>query len=454
MPRGLFRAISRLGPHWILLAAVLLEVVLEAARIERGSSNWLLLSAAVAAVALGLAWRLQDQLRLVHVALLAVGFHLSVVIVHLWSGQQGDQDTGYFYSLYGNELVDGSYPEAEYPVGAVLLFALETMLGGGSAESPNRFLMIPFQLVCVVAVWCLRTPHSKWLATVVAIWPMSVYYWQYRFDLVPAALLVLGLLLAHRGRWGWSGIILGVGAAVKWTPALSFILLSIWLVAGRRWSAVERIVAGFLGCMVLVNLPFLLWQPDRVLSAYTTQGERGITNESVWFFPLSLLGVIGDTEEAFAPAGAPRWADVLAVSVQALVLLGLIALAWRHRDRSGVALVLAALAPVVFLLTNRIFSPQFLLVVIAAVAFAGALALHDRTGQLTLGALLLVATFANAFVYPLEPELGPRAWQPYSAVVFATTVAAVGVVLFYTFRGGTTVDDRSAVPPSRLERGL
>ncbi len=146
--------------------------------------------------------------------------------------------------------------------------------------------------------------------------------------------------------------------------------------------------------------PLLLWQPDHVLAAYTTQGERGITNESVWFFPLSALGVLGETEAVFAPAGAPPWAGVVAVALQALALVELLALAWRMRAaRIDTALVLAALAPVVFLLTNRIFSPQFLLIVTAGLAFAGALAKLGRREQLTLGTLLMGATFANVFVY-------------------------------------------------------
>jgi len=181
---------------------------------------------------------------------------------------------------------------------------------------------------------------------------------------------------------------------------------------------------------MLIHVPLLLWQPDHVLAAYTTQGERGITNESVWFFPLSALGVLGETEAVFAPAGAPPWAGVVAVALQALALVGLLALAWRMRA-AGIdsALVLAALAPVVFLLTNRIFSPQFLLIVTAGLAFAGALAKLGRREQLTLGTLLMGATFANAFVYPFTPPVEPRSWQPYSAAVFALSFAAVGVIL-------------------------
>jgi len=441
--------ISSLGPHWILVAAAMFEVAMEAARVERGSSSWLILAAAAAAVALWLAWRLQDRLRLLPVALIAVGFHVSVVVLHQVTGQRGDQDSGYFYTLYGNELLEGRYPEAEYPVGAILLFALETLLGGGSAEVPNRVLMVPFQLACVLAIWCVRTRHSRWLATVVAIWPMSTYFWLYRFDLVPAALIVLGLLLAQRGRWGWSGIGLAIGTAVKWTPALSFLLLAFWLVAGRRWAELKRGVAGFLGCLVLIHVPFLLWQPDHVLAAYATQGERGITNESVWFFPLSLLGVLGETEAVFAPAGAPPWADVVAIGVQALALVGLFVMTWRMRARIDSALVLAALAPVVFLLFNRIFSPQFQLVVTSAVAFAGALTVVGRREQLALGALVMGATFANAFIYPFDPPVEPREWQLYSAAVFATSFAAVGMILLRVVRDAERSTAHDATGPQR-----
>ena len=58
--------------------------------------------------------------------------------------------------------------------------------------------MVPFQLVCVASVWALRTRWSAWLATFLALWPLNAFYWEFRFDLVPTAALVAGLLLASR----------------------------------------------------------------------------------------------------------------------------------------------------------------------------------------------------------------------------------------------------------------
>jgi hypothetical protein len=48
--------------------------------------------------------------------------------------------------------------------------------------------------------------------------------------------------------------------------------------------------------------------------------------------------------------------------------------------RAGVAV--AAVAPVLFMLTNRIFRPQYLVLILVAWAIAGALVLESRREQL------------------------------------------------------------------------
>ena len=160
--------------------------------------------------------------------------------------------------------------------------------------------MMPFQLLCVAGVWGLHTRHSRWLAAVLAIWPMSVFYWEYRFDLAAAGLLALGLLLAYRGRWGWSGAALGAGTLAKWSPGLSFLFLAVWLVAGRRWTELRRLSASFV-VVLLVHVPLLFWDAGNVVNPYTAQGRRAITNESVWYFP---QGSSGSPARVRAPSGS------------------------------------------------------------------------------------------------------------------------------------------------------
>jgi hypothetical protein len=416
------------APHAALAGAAALAVVFEALRIDTGDAYWLLAAAVCAVVALVFTWRRQSELRFAPVVAIALAYHLAVVTAHVAGGVAGDQDP-LAYGIYGSELLDGRYPEAEYPAGAVLLFGLEALVGHGSALVSNRLLMVPFELMCVAGIWGLHTRHSRWLAAALAIWPMSVFYWEYRFDLVPAGLLVVGLLLAHRGRWGWSGALLGLGAIAKWSPGVSFVFLAVWLVAGRRWRELRWFAASFVA-VLLVHVPLLLWNADHVLNPYADQGGRETTNESVWYFPLRILGLTrGGEDREWAPAGAPHAADQVVVAIQAALMIGLLAAAVSVRRSPKGGLAIAALAPALFLLTNRVFSPQFMVVVAAALLFACALMARNRAEQLFVAMLVLGAAFANAFVYPYARGLLDLSWTPASALVYLLALPAVAVVL-------------------------
>ena len=221
-------------PHLILAGAAVVVLLAEYAAVKQSSAGWVLLGAAASFAAFFAAWRLQERLRLAPLLALTLAFQLAWIGLHLQLDVTS-VDSSVLYRLWGNSLLHGHYPDAQYPPGAVLLFALDALLGGGPTRTSHAFLMIPFQLVTVAAVWALHTRWSRWLAALVALWPLDAFSWEFRFDLVPAALLALGLLFALRERWALSGALLGLGAAVKWTPALATAALVVWLVAGRRW---------------------------------------------------------------------------------------------------------------------------------------------------------------------------------------------------------------------------
>ena len=254
------------------------------------SPSWLTLEAAAAGGALLVAWRYQDELRLGPLLALTAGYGVAIVLIHQAVGIPGDTDVR-VYAAQGNQLLDGDYPRSEYPVGAVLLFGIDALLGGDEVRTTHGLLMIPFQVLTVGAVWALRTEWSGWLAALLAVWPASLLFVHLRYDAVVAALLVVGLVLARRERWVLAGAVLGVGAAVKWSPALACAVLVVWLVASRRPRIALRHGASFVVAFAALNLPFILWDAGDVVAAYTTQSTRGIIAESLPFVPLRLLGL-------------------------------------------------------------------------------------------------------------------------------------------------------------------
>jgi Glycosyltransferase family 87 len=414
------------NPHVALAVGVAGMLAAEAGYRWRTSLVWLFLEGAFALAALLLAWRRADELRLAPLLALTLALQAGFVVIHLTLGAVADVDTSQVFRDQGNALLDGDYPRSEYPTGAVLLFGFEALIGGGTTRVPNAFLMIPFQLVLVAAVWSLRTRWSPWLAAVVALWPANAYYWEFKYDLAPAALLAVGLALALRGRWSLAGAALGIGAALKWTPALAFLALAVWLLAsGRRRLAGAHALA-FAGAFALLTVPFLLWSPGDVVAAYTRQGDRGITAESVWYLllrPLDLAEVRGHISE---PAGAPGWSNVAATLLQVVLVAAVLAAAARVRGNLRAAVALAALAPAVFLLANRIFSPQFLVPILAAWAVAAALVVRSPREQLAVGLTAMAATGANAFVYPYALPFYDQTWPLASATLFALGFALTG----------------------------
>jgi hypothetical protein len=418
----------RREPHLVLAATGAIVIACELVTQETGASAPMLVAAAIAFAAFMLVWREQERLRLVPLLGVTLAFHLAWIAVDLGVGLESF-DSQILYSRWGNELLDGRYPEAQYPPGAVLLFALEAWLGGGGTRTANALVMVPFQLVTVAAVWALRTRTTPWLAALVALWPMDAFFWEFRFDLAPTALLALGLLLAARGRWGLSGAALGLGAAMKWIPGVSFVFLAVWLLASRRPRELRAHTAAFIAVVVGLHVPFLLWSFDEATYAYRYFSGQGITGESVWYLLLNPLGLATVNEREFwLPADVPGWADPLVVVVQAILLLGLAAAAVRARGRLHAALAIAAMAPVVFLLTNRIFSPQYLVPILAAWAIVGAVLLESPRSQLALGVAAMAATTANAFVYPYTlQQLG--LWKGASAVLFAAGLATTAWIV-------------------------
>ncbi len=417
-----------------LAAAVVFVVCAEWARggaTNGASPAWLTVEAAAAGVALLVAWRYQDGLRLVPLLALTAGYGVAIVLVHEAVGIPGDTDLR-VYAEQGNQLLDGDYPRSEYPVGAVLLFGLDALLGGGEVRTAHGLLMIPFQVLTVGAIWALRTQWSGWLAALLAVWPASLFFVHLRFDAVVAALLATGLVLARRDRWALGGAVLGLGAAVKWSPALACMVLLVWLVASRRSRDALRHGGWFALAFLSVNLPFFVWDAADAVAAYTTQSTRGIIAESLPFLPLRLVGLaeVSSTGHIWEEAVVPSWADGAAVAAQVVLVAVVVAVAVRARGDLNAAIACAALAPAVFLLTNRVFSPQFALVVLAAWAVAAALLARSARDQLGLGMAAMLATYANAVVIPgfADPFL------PWSALFFTVALALTGWLLWSILR--------------------
>jgi hypothetical protein len=341
----------------------------------------------------------------------------------LTASAASDVDTQLFYS-YGVAALELGVPQVEYPSGALLPWMLLAL-----PRSRELFtLLLPLlnlacDLLTVWGIWQIgrAAPEgggqsaAPLLALFYALSPLLLPFWHAKYDPLPAALLVGGLALYARGRPGWAGAALGLGGAVKWVPWLAAPFLAWELLRGRR-AGLGRLLIGLGAAVALASLPFALRDPDAFLTPYRLQGGRPLTGESVWF-PLALLLRPGLLDTLQAPWSGVRGAPLgngLLLGVQALALAGLaLAQVLPAPDRRR-TLALAALAPALFLLLNRVFSPQYLLIISACALAAGAALGGTPRQTLRLLAPLALMQAANQLVWP--NTIG--AWLACSVAVF------------------------------------
>ncbi len=374
-----------------------------------------LAAAVVAAAALAATAHRSDELRLAPLLVVAAAFQLALCCIRLAHGMHGDLDPRTVYDPEGRALLHGAYPHSPYPVGAVALFAVESVLGG-SAHEANALAMVPFHLIEVTAVWRLRAPF---VAACLALWPANAFFWAFRFDLVPAAAIALGVALAYRERWHAAGWPLGVGATVKWTPGLTAVALCLWLLAQRRPRAAAAHALGAGAPFVLANVPAFAVAWHAASAPYRAQTARTVTGESLPYLPLRSLGIARPPRHYYGAAPLPHWAQGAAAVLQLIAVAALVVLTVRAAT-APLALARAVLLPAVFLLTNRIFSPQFFVVVLTCCACAAAL-----TGARRVFVLLAFATVANAILFPGLAGAPERAWASVSALALLPAGAAV-----------------------------
>lgn len=202
----------------------------------------------------------------------------------------------------------------------------------------------------LTAVTLYRLAGSR--ALYFALAPTLAVYGFMNWDLLAVAFTTAAMLTYVRGRDGETGALLGLGAASKLYPGM-LLAPFFWgrFRRGRRRAALVLAVAGVLAYAVL-NLPFATLAPSAWSNFFRFNSERPADWDSIWY--VACQRVHGGVS---CPWPAPL---VNALSLVAFVAVA--ALVWRARSRRdpefsrwtfGFPLLVA------FLLTNKVYSPQF-----------------------------------------------------------------------------------------------
>jgi uncharacterized membrane protein len=254
----------------------------------------------------------------------------------------------------------------EYPVltGAVMwATALLTPGEGYTSERVLWYFDINLVLtsLCalgVVAATASTSRRRPWDAALVALSPGLVLTATINWDLYAVLLTAVAMLLWARERPVMAGVFLGLATAAKFYPLLLLGPLFLLCLRAGRLRAWAGLLAAAVLAWLAVNLPVLLAAPDGWARFYQLSRERGAGFSSVWF--------------VLAQQGAGLSDPVLNVVALLAFLLCCLAIGWlavaaprRPRVASLAFLVVAA-----FLLTNKVYSPQYVLWLVPLAALA------------------------------------------------------------------------------------
>jgi hypothetical protein len=297
---------------------------------------------------------------------------------------------------------NGTFPYAtdrsfEYPV---LLGYLAHVTARVSPTGSAFFLVnLLVLLICsLVTVWATIRYTGRWQAgLIVGLSPVLMLTGTINWDMVPVMLVSLALLAWARGRPALAGLAIGLGAAAKLYPALLLFPLLLIAFSERRWRPFLWAAGSAAASWAVVNLPVVLAYPAGWATFWRLNADRPADFGSAYY----ALGLLGQ--------------PVPSLNVVATVLFGLclavIALQPVRRLE-----VLALLTIAAFLITNKVYSPQYVLWLLPPAVMAGA----------ALSALLVWQAAEVAYWWAVWQHLnGTLANEGYAALTFSRIVAQV-----------------------------
>ena len=346
------------------------------------------------------------------------------------------------YPLYYSEgLSAGKVPytghKVEYPVliGGAMQAATWLVRNVSVAIRGREFFDVTVALLAVCAVaGVLATaralgPERRAYALLVALSPALILSAFVNWDLLALALAALGLAAWAARRGVWAGVLLGLAVATKFYPLLVFGPLLLLCLRAGRLREFGRTLAAAVFAWLVVDLPVMIAAPSGWAWFYVFSKQRGADWGSVWYmFEYFHLPVLGSTDLSVVNELSAAFLAVACVAIAVLAL----AAPRRPRLPQLCFLVLAA-----FLMTNKVWSPQYVVWLVPLAVLA-----RPRLWPYLLWQAAEVAYFFGIwgyliFVYSAEGNPVTGYQGASTGWYFATLAArflAVGLLAAYVVR--------------------
>jgi len=225
-------------------------------------------------------------------------------------------------------------------------------------------------LAWMATVWATARLAGRrvWDAAVVAGSPVLIFHAFTNFDALATACAAAAMLAWARRRPGLAGTLIGIGVALKLYPLLLFVPLLILGVRTGRLREVGKAALATAGTWLVVNLPIMVMFPRGWAEFFILNTRRGDDMDSLYNVVKSFTGWAGfDPQLGFWEPPAVLNAVSAILFVACCGAIAYVALTVQRRPRLA---QLAFLVVAAFLLTNKVWSPQYSLWLVPLAALA------------------------------------------------------------------------------------
>ncbi|TFV56634.1 DUF2029 domain-containing protein [Mycobacterium sp. PS03-16] len=277
-------------------------------------------------------------------------------------------------------------------------------------------------LAWLATVWAtaMLAVRRVWDAALVAASPLLIFQIFTNFDALATAFAVGAMLAWARRRPVLAGALIGLGVAAKLFPLLLLVPLVLLGVRTGRLREVGQTAGAAVVAWLVVNLPIMVLFPRGWSEFFRLNTRRGDDMDSIYNVVKSFTGWQGfDTDLGFWEPPTILNAVTALLFASCCIAIGVIALTARQRPRVA---QLAFLVVAAFLLTNKVWSPQFSLWLVPLAVLALP---HRRIllAWMTVDALVWVPRMLYLFG---ESNKGlPEQW--FTATVLLRDLAVIGL---------------------------
>lgn len=271
---------------------------------------------------------------------------------------------------------DGAVRYMEYPVlsglfqwmnAVIAHFIYDLFKPLGMDQVPEGAVYFAVNCIVLGAAWMVAvaimvklTGNRPWDTLLMAASPLVLVHAFTNFDLLSVLPAVAAIALwAHR-RPALAGVMIGLGISAKLWPAFIGGAIILLCLRNRLWMPLARMLSGMFITLAAVNLPIYLMSPQGWGEFFRLNSQRGWEGSTIYAVLAHLTG--SQAWDGNSPSKAVDGVQTLNLITFALLVVCLLALAWLvvfKAPRTPQVGEVAFLALLAFMITNKVWSPQY-----------------------------------------------------------------------------------------------